>query len=187
MVALKSLSSQIHDKNKEKSKKQGPLSFHMDEEEEEEEDGDKNTDTDKTEESSKRKLVPQTYDETKKFKMMKCPFVDTSFLPDKEREEKEARMREELRLKWTKKQESIKAEDIEITYSYWDGSGHRRVVRMKKGNTIQQFLQKCLDQLKNEFNELKTSSVDRLMYIKVCLAIFYIYLLSFSSYQNVPL
>ena len=37
---------------------------------------------------------------------------------------------------------------------------------MKKGSSIQQFLQKCLEQLRREFNELKTASMDRLMYIK---------------------
>lgn len=31
------------------------------------------------------------------------------------------------------KQEAMKNDEIEITFSYWDGSGHRRSVRMKKG------------------------------------------------------
>lgn len=62
----------------------------------------------------------------KKFK--KNPAVDTSFLPDRDREEKERREREELRKEWIHKQEEIKNEDIEITYSYWDGSGHRKTV-----------------------------------------------------------
>lgn len=74
--------------------------------------------------------------------------------------------REELRADWEAKQEKIKAEEIDITYSYWDGSGHRRNIRMKKGNSIQQFLQKCLESLRKEFNELKSASVDHLMYIK---------------------
>lgn len=39
------------------------------------------------------------------------------------------------------KQEKLKNEEIEITFSYWDGSGHRRSVKMKKGNSIYQFLQ----------------------------------------------
>lgn len=34
---------------------------------------------------------------------------------------------------WVGKQEAMKNEEIEITFSYWDGSGHRRSVRMKKG------------------------------------------------------
>ena len=74
--------------------------------------------------------------------------------------------REELRQEWENKQQKIKSEEIEITYSYWDGSGHRRVVRMKKGNSIQQFLQRCLENIRREFNELKNATVNQLMYVK---------------------
>jgi hypothetical protein len=35
---------------------------------------------------------------------------------------------------WAAKQSTLKEEEIDITFSYWDGSGHRRTVRMKKGN-----------------------------------------------------
>ena len=61
-------------------------------------------------------------------KLRKNPTVDTSFLPDREREEAERRQREELRQEWLKRQEEMKKEEIEITYSYWDGSGHRKSV-----------------------------------------------------------
>jgi len=64
----------------------------------------------------------------KRNKLKKNPNVDTSFLPDREREEAERKERERLRLEWLTKQEQIKKEDIEITYSYWDGSGHRKTV-----------------------------------------------------------
>ena len=64
----------------------------------------------------------------KRNKLKKNPNVDTSFLPDREREEAERKERERLRLEWLTKQERIKKEDIEITYSYWDGSGHRKTV-----------------------------------------------------------
>lgn len=40
----------------------------------------------------------------------------------------------------------IKNEPLEITYSYWDGTGHRRKVVVKKGNTIGDFLKACRDQ-----------------------------------------
>uniref|UniRef100_A0A8C8YI19 Family with sequence similarity 50 member A n=1 Tax=Prolemur simus TaxID=1328070 RepID=A0A8C8YI19_PROSS len=91
---------------------------------------------------------------TKKRKLGKNPDVDTSFLPDRDREEEENRLREELRQEWEAKQEKIKSEEIEITFSYWDGSGHRRTVKMKKGNTMQQFLQKALEILRKDFSEL---------------------------------
>lgn len=67
---------------------------------------------------------------TKKRKLGKNPDVDTSFLPDRDREEEENRLREELRQEWEAKQEKIKSEEIEITFSYWDGSGHRRTVKV---------------------------------------------------------
>ena len=79
--------------------------------------------------------------------------------------------REQLRHEWEEKQSKIKAEEIEITYSYWDGSGHRRSIKMKKGNSIQQFLQMALEKLRKEFNELKLSTVDQLMYVKEDLVI----------------
>lgn len=64
----------------------------------------------------------------KRTKFGKNPNVDTSFLPDREREEEERRERERLRQEFLKKQEDMKLEDIEITYSFWDGSGHRKSV-----------------------------------------------------------
>ncbi|KAF4528902.1 hypothetical protein B566_EDAN017211 [Ephemera danica] len=99
-------------------------------------------------------------------KIRKNPDVDTSFLPDREREEEDNRLREELRQEWVAKQTTLKEEEIDITFSYWDGSGHRRTVRMKKGNSIYQFLQRCLELLRKEFSELKTVTADQLMYVK---------------------
>lgn len=99
-------------------------------------------------------------------KIRKDPTVDTSFLPDREREEAENRLREELRQEWVEQQQQLKEEEIDITFSYWDGSGHRRTVRVKKGNSIYQFLQKVLELLRREFSELKTVMADQLMYVK---------------------
>ena len=73
---------------------------------------------------------------------------------------------EDLRKEWLENQISIKEEEIKITYSYWDGSGHRRDIIAKKGYSVQMFLTKCLEQLRKEFPELKATSVDKLMYIK---------------------
>ncbi|KAH9951247.1 XAP5, circadian clock regulator-domain-containing protein [Amylocystis lapponica] len=98
----------------------------------------------------------------KRAKSRKNPNVDTSFLPDREREEAERRQREELRQEWLKKQEEMKLEEIEITYSFWDGSGHRKSVMCKKGDDISTFLEKCRQQLP----ELRGVGVDNLMYVK---------------------
>jgi protein FAM50 len=97
--------------------------------------------------------------------LTKNPNVDTSFLPDREREEEERTERELLRKQWLQEQERIKNETIEITYSFWDGSGHRKVVEVKKGDDIAGFLGKC----KAQFPELRATSVENLMYIKVSL------------------
>ncbi|KAJ4497950.1 XAP5, circadian clock regulator-domain-containing protein [Lentinula lateritia] len=98
----------------------------------------------------------------KRSKFRKNPNVDTSFLPDREREEAERKERERLRQEFLRKQEELKNEDIEITYSYWDGSGHRKSVVCKKGDAISTFLDKC----RQQFPELRGVSVDNLMYVK---------------------
>ncbi|CAN8022754.1 hypothetical protein HPB47_026565 [Ixodes persulcatus] len=132
------------------------LSFKLEDESEEEEAAD-----DQDEEADEEDGEPPV-----KRKLGKNPDVDTSFLPDRDREEDEKGLREELRMEWVQKQERLKNEDIEITFSYWDGSGHRRVVRMKKGNSVYQFLQKCMELLRKEFYELRAVTADQLMYVK---------------------
>ncbi|KAJ3857014.1 XAP5, circadian clock regulator-domain-containing protein [Lentinula lateritia] len=87
----------------------------------------------------------------KRSRFRKNPNVDTSFLPDREREEAERKERERLRQEFLRKQEELKNEDIEITYSYWDGSGHRKSVVCKKGDAISTFLDKC----RQQFPELR--------------------------------
>lgn len=129
-------------KEKEKAKQLSTLSFGLEEEEDDE------TET----------VIPK--------RVLKNPDVDTSFLPDREREEKEKRLREELRQEWAERQTKIKNEEVEITYSYWDGSGHRKTCRMIKGDTIQKFLQKCLMDLRGNFTELRACGVEHLMYVK---------------------
>ncbi|XP_047477553.1 protein FAM50A-like [Penaeus chinensis] len=149
-------------KKKEQRDKIAKLSFCPDDEEEGEDEEEEVEEVEEEEE----KVVEVKTSESKEFRMAKNPDVDTSFLPDREREDAENRLREELRQEWVGKQEAMKNEEIEITFSYWDGSGHRRSVRMKKGNSVYQFLQRGLEILRKEFNELRTVSADHLMYIK---------------------
>lgn len=80
---------------------------------------------------SKSPSTPPSEPALKKSKFGKDPNIDTSFLPDREREEEERRVREELRQEWLAKQQKIKNETIQITYSYWDGSGHRKEVEVR--------------------------------------------------------
>ncbi|GHJ86626.1 hypothetical protein NliqN6_3028 [Naganishia liquefaciens] len=149
-------------KKKEKKKKEkAKLSFAFDGEDEEEDVGPKSSDKKRSNEDSDEAAS------AKKLKSMKNPAVDTSFLPDREREERERIEREELRKEWLARQDKMKKETIEITYSYWDGSGHRSSVECKKGDNIGAFLEKC----RAQFPELRGISVDNLMYIKANLII----------------
>lgn len=94
--------------------------------------------------------------------MKKNPDVNTSFLPDKERDEREKKEKEKLKEKWLAEQQILKDEKILVTYSYWDGSGHRKQVECKKGDTIAQFLDKCRTQI----HEIRNVNVDNLLYVK---------------------
>ena len=60
-----------------------------------------------------------------------------------EREAAEEALRKKLENEWKEMQEKVKAEMIEVTYSYWDGAGHRRTIMVPKGTRIDQFLEKC--------------------------------------------
>lgn len=154
---LKALELKEAEKSKQRKQIQ-TLSFNVDDDEEDDA-GESSSDS-----SKKLKWTEQV--EPMKKKIKKNPNVDTSFLPDREREEAENKLREELRQQWVEKQAALKDEEIEITFSYWDGSGHRRSIVQKKGNSIYQFLQKTLEELRKEFSELKTVTADMLMYVK---------------------
>ena len=97
---------------------------------------------------------------------LKDPTVDTSFLPDRQREEQQKAERRRLEQEWKQMQQEMKQQELEIIYSYWDGSGHRRTVRCKKGNTIGEFLEQVRKDLCKEFRELQSTSVDGLLYVK---------------------
>ncbi|XP_042419285.1 protein XAP5 CIRCADIAN TIMEKEEPER [Zingiber officinale] len=104
--------------------------------------------------------------EKKQNKHGKDPTVETSFLPDREREAEEQAEREILRRQWLREQELIKNEPLQITYSYWDGAGHRRVIQVRKGDSIGEFLRAVQQQLAPEFREIRTTSVENLLYVK---------------------
>ena len=138
-------------KAKDRKKKQAALSFAVDEEDDE------------------GAVDVPSLKKVKRFG--KDPNVSTYFLPDKEREEEEKRLREQLQKEFDERQEAIKEEQIEITYSYWDGSGHRRQTTVKKGLRIDQFLEHCRRELCDGFPELRGTSAENLMYIKEDLVI----------------
>ena len=187
------------DKKAKEKKKLKTLSFNPDEDEEgEEEDEDQGSGKRELKEvikdmKEKRKSEEITSpSEVKRKRFGMNPDVETKFLPDRDRDEEENFLREKLRLEWERRQKEIKEEDVEIIYSYWDGSGHKKSIGMKKGNSIYMFLCKVLDTIRNEFPELKTASGDQLMYVKEDLIIpqtntFYDFIVSHARGKSGPL
>ncbi|RMX67170.1 hypothetical protein DD238_002384 [Peronospora effusa] len=132
-------------KKKRKTKVMGLLSFDLDDEE-----------------GAEEEIVPSK----RVKKSIKNPNVETDFLPDKEREKEEARERQRLRAEWEAEQEVIKNENVAVTYSYWDGSGHRREITVSKKTTIGKYLELVKQQLVSEFAELRGVGAENLIYIK---------------------
>ncbi|WVQ74988.1 hypothetical protein IAR50_004596 [Cryptococcus sp. DSM 104548] len=166
---------------KAKKKNRSKLSF--DDEEGEDDSGQAGSSGDKRDRAEEDE--PDTNPKKKSFKN---PGVDTSFLPDRNRELEEAQERERLRKEWLAQQEKTKNETIEITYSFWDGSGHRKAVECKKGDDIASFLNKC----RQQFPELRGTSVENLMYIKEDLIIphhytFYDFIINKARGKSGPL
>jgi hypothetical protein len=70
---------------------------------------------------------------------------------------------------------------LEITYSYWDGMGHRKVIQVRKGTTIGRFLELVKQQISSEFNDMKMISSENLLYIKEDLIIAHVSALPYLS------
>ncbi|KAA8494456.1 Protein FAM50-like [Porphyridium purpureum] len=118
----------------------------------------------------------------------KDPSVPTSFLPDVEREAAERLARERLRLEWMQEQERIKKENVQVTYSFWDGAGHRRTLACTKGTTIGRFLA----MVQHNFPQLRAASSETLMFVKEDLIIphhytFYDFIVSNARGKSGPL
>merc|ERR1712183_191127 len=59
-----------------------------------------------------------------------------------------------------------KKELIPITYSFWDGSGHRKSLEIAKGATVGQFLRIARQHLAQEFSLLRHVASDELLLVK---------------------
>ncbi len=101
----------------------------------------------------------------------KNPDVETSFLPDKAREEAEAEERKALAAEFLERAEAMKAETVDVAYSFYDG-GRRAggTMRVKQGDTIEHFLVKVRAALLTEGGtinrDLKAVDAPGMMYIK---------------------
>jgi protein FAM50 len=98
----------------------------------------------------------------KRIKLGKDPTVNTSFLPDREREEQERIMNEIKREEWLKRQEEIKAETVEIQFAYFDGLSHLGSVTVKKGEPIFNLI----DKAKQQFSAIRDVSAEKLLFAK---------------------
>lgn len=158
---------------KEKKKRMAALSFAGEEELDEENEAGAEAGDDATKpahDANKSSSSQSTFDDNNNNaatkSIMKNPEVDTSFLPDAQRERRAQTERDRLRKEWLDRQKSMKQELLEITYSYWDGTGHRRTVQCKKGDTVGEFLELVRCDLAKEFREMGNVSSDALLYVK---------------------
>mmetsp|Transcript_6514 Transcript_6514/g.20515 ORF Transcript_6514/g.20515 Transcript_6514/m.20515 type:complete len:325 (+) Transcript_6514:100-1074(+) len=99
-------------------------------------------------------------------KGLKCPDAVTDFLPDARRDAEAEAKRQELTAEYRALQAKAKLEPLRVVYSYWDGSAHRRVLDVHRGDTIAAFLEKARDQLSGEFPALRSVAVENLIYVK---------------------
>jgi protein FAM50 len=95
-------------------------------------------------------------------KIGKDPTTDTSFLPDKERDEILQRERERLKAEWLRKQEEMKEEPQRIDYNFYDGTNHMKSIILTKGDTIQKLLYRAQYEVKS----MQGMRVDDLVFVK---------------------
>jgi protein FAM50 len=119
--------------------------------------------------------------EKEAMRVVKDPTVETSFLPDSRREGEEERIRGELASKWQDQQEVVKSEALVVIFSFWDGKGSRRALRVQKvrnrkremfvpflylllcqGSTIGQFMK----QVRDTVEDVRGVATDSLMFVK---------------------
>ena len=67
---------------------------------------------------------------------------------------------------WKEEDARARNEPVKITYSFWDGAGHRREIEARKGDTVGAFLGKARAQLAPDFREMRVASVENMLYVK---------------------
>ena len=103
---------------------------------------------------------------SKRTRVGKDPTAVTGFLPDAVRDEAEAAAAARARTDFAAQHEAARRERIEITYSWWDGTGHRRTITVPKGASVGRFLQWVVEDLAAEFPALRGMGGDALLYVK---------------------
>lgn len=91
---------------------------------------------------------------------------NTSCLPDRDRERREAELRRQLADEFAREQQRLRNSPLSVTYSFWDGQGHRRRLTVRRGDTIGAFLKAAREQLAPQFRELRAVGADALLFVK---------------------
>uniref|UniRef100_A0A6B2LJM4 FAM50A/XAP5 C-terminal domain-containing protein n=1 Tax=Arcella intermedia TaxID=1963864 RepID=A0A6B2LJM4_9EUKA len=94
--------------------------------------------------------------------MGKDPTIDTSFLPDKGRDEFLEQQRRRLQIEWLQQQEEIKEAPFSIDYCFYDGTSHKKNMVIKRGYSIKEFLTVA----KKQFPDIQDASTDLLLFVK---------------------
>jgi protein FAM50 len=94
--------------------------------------------------------------------VLKNPDVETAFLPDRERDAREAKERARLEAIWKAEQTKRKQEMITIPCSYYDGMDHQSVQHVRRGNTIAQVLMLVVQ---DSYRELRDVGVDGVVFV----------------------
>jgi len=102
----------------------------------------------------------------KRKKINKNRTVDTSFLPDRERDRQDAELKIKLRKEYVEKMKELEKMHLELTFAYWDGSHHRRTIQMTRGTKIVTFLRRAQAQFEGTISDLMGLTGDNMMFIK---------------------
>lgn len=104
----------------------------------------------------------------KRPKMIKNPNADTSFLPDKAREELAEIERQRLAKEWEEDQKAKMQLMMRVAFVFYEGQGstNHYEVQIPRGFTVGQFLDRARTEIQKEFKELRNAPVESLLYIK---------------------
>lgn len=91
--------------------------------------------------------------------------MHTGFLPDSERDLAIEKAKQELQRQWSEEQERLKQQQVDIPFSYWDGSGHQRSVTVAVGGTVGDCLKAARGVLEKDFPQMRHAAVSNLMVV----------------------
>lgn len=94
-----------------------------------------------------------------------CEVLYAGFLPDTDRDLAIEKAKQELQRQWSEQQEELKQQNIQVPFSYWDGSGHQRSAAVAVGGTIEDFLKVARGVMEKDFPQMRHAAVSNLMVV----------------------